>query len=61
MEQELKLIVNEKKTDITNIDEEIAYLGFIIYRKYILIHPKRIKKLKDKIMKLTPRNSGLNL
>lgn len=61
LEQELKLTVNISKTHITSIDEGIAYLGFVIKRKYISIQPKRIKKLKDKIRKLTPRNSGLNL
>ena len=61
LEQELKLTVNAKKTHITNIDKGIAYLGFIIKRKYISIQPKRIEKLKDKIRELTPRNSGLNV
>jgi RNA-directed DNA polymerase len=61
LEQELKLTVNVKKTHITNIDKGIAYLGFIIKRKYISIQPKRIEKLKDKIRELTPRNSGLNV
>lgn len=61
LEQELELTVNVKKTHITNIDKGIAYLGFIIKRKYISIQPKRIEKLKDKIRELTPRNSGLNL
>lgn len=61
LEQELKLTVNVKKTHITNIDKGIAYLGFIIKRKYISIQPKRIEKLKDKIRKLTSRNFGLNL
>ena len=61
LEQELKLTVNVKKTHITNIDKGIAYLGFIIKKKYISIQPKRIEKLKDRIRELTPRNSGLNL
>lgn len=61
LEQELKLTVNVKKTHITNIDKGIAYLGFIIKRKYISIQPKRIEKLKNKIRELTPRNSGLNV
>lgn len=61
LEQELKLTVNASKTHITSIVEGIPYLGFIIKRKYISIQPKRIKKLKDKIRKLTPRNTGLNL
>lgn len=61
LEQELKLTVNITKTHITNIDKGIVYLGFIVKRKYISIHPKRIAKLKDRIRELTPRNSGLNL
>ena len=61
LEQELKLTVNVKKTHITDNNKGISYLGFIIKKKYISIHPKRIKKLKEKIRKLTPRNSGYNV
>ena len=61
LEQELKLTVNAKKTHITDNNKGISYLGFIIKKKYISIHPKRIKKLKEKIRKLTPRNSGYNV
>lgn len=39
----------------------VSYLGVIIKRNYISIHPKRIKKLKNKIRTLTPRTSGLNV
>ncbi|TDT46035.1 group II intron maturase-specific domain-containing protein [Fonticella tunisiensis] len=61
LEDELKLKVNKEKTHITSISKCVAFLGFIIRRKYISIHPKRIKRLKDKIRKLTPRNSGKNV
>ena len=61
LEQELKLTVNAKKTHITDNNKGISYLGFIIKQKYISIHPNRIKKLKEKIRKLTPRNSGYNV
>jgi RNA-directed DNA polymerase len=61
LEEELKLKVNREKTHITNITKGVAFLGFIIRRKYVSIHPKRIKRLKDKIRKLTPRNSGKNV
>lgn len=61
LEQELKLTVNAKKTHITDIRKGIAYLGFIIKPSYISIHPKRIKKFKDLIRRLTPRNSGDNI
>lgn len=61
LEGELKLKVNMEKTHITCLAEGVAFLGVIIRRKYISIHPKRIKRLKDKIRKLTPRNSGKNI
>lgn len=61
LEDELKLKVNKEKTHITSVNEGVAFLGFIIYRKYLTIHPKRVKRLKDKIRKLTPRNSGKNV
>ena len=61
LEKELKLTVNPKKTHITDNNKGISYLGFIIKKKYISIHPKRIKKCKEKVRKLTPRNSGYNV
>lgn len=61
LQDELKLTVNSKKTHITNVHNGVPYLGFIIKRNYISIHPKRIKKFKDKIRGLTPRTSGLNV
>lgn len=61
LEQELKLKVNTNKTHITDNDKGISYLGFIIKEKYISIHPKRINKFKEKVRKLTPRNSGYNV
>lgn len=61
LQNELKLTVNFKKTHITNVYKGVPYLGFIIKRNYISIHPKRIKKFKDKIRDLTPRNSGTNV
>ncbi|MGL6107939.1 group II intron reverse transcriptase/maturase [Romboutsia sp.] len=61
LEDELKLKVNEKKTHIANAYDGVSYLGFIIKKNYMIIHPKRVEKFKDKIRKLTPRNSGLNI
>jgi len=46
LQNELKLTVNSKKTHITNVYKGVPYLGFIIKRKYISIHPKRIKKIQ---------------
>jgi RNA-directed DNA polymerase len=59
--ESMHLIINEEKTHITSLSKGIKYLGFVIFRKYILIDKTRIKTFKDKIRKMTPRNSGLNL
>ncbi|CCO07550.1 group II intron reverse transcriptase/maturase [Desulforamulus hydrothermalis] len=61
LEGELKLTVNREKTHITNVSKGVAYLGFIIRSKFISINPKKIKSIKDKIKKLTPRNHGMNI
>lgn len=58
LEQELKLKVNATKTHITSLEQGVPYLGFVIYTDYIGVEPKRIKKFKDKIRRLTPRNHG---
>ena len=39
----------------------MSYLGFVIYPKHIGIDPKRVKKFKDKVRSLTPRNHGKNV
>ena len=58
LEEELKLKVNEKKTHLTSNAEGVAFLGFIIKRKYLGVQPSRIKKFKDKIRLVTKRNAG---
>jgi len=61
LEKELKLKVNEDKTHLTNIDEGVAFIGFIIKDNYLLIQPKRIQRFKDKIHQITKRNAGRSL
>ena len=61
LENELQLKVNKVKTHITDRYDGVAFLGFIIKAKYLTIHPKRIKKFKDEIRRLTPRNHGKNV
>jgi RNA-directed DNA polymerase len=58
---DLKLQVNEEKTHLTNVHDGVAYLGFIIYSKWTVINPKRIKKFKAKLKEMTPRNHGMNV
>ncbi|MDF9409471.1 hypothetical protein L7E55_14090 [Pelotomaculum isophthalicicum JI] len=61
LEKDLKLKVNREKTCITSVYQGVAYLGVNICEKWVIIHPKRIKRFKDKIRKLTKRNQGKNL
>lgn len=61
LETELKLVINNEKTRVLKVSEGIPYLGFIIFRTCVIINPKKIAKAKEKIRKLTPRNSGINL
>lgn len=56
LEEELKLTVNKEKTHITSMYEGVSFLGFVIKKKYLTIQPKRIKRFKDKIRKITKRN-----
>lgn len=61
LEEELKLKVNEKKTHLTNLSEGVAFLGFVIKGKYLLVQAKRLKKFKDTIRRITKRNAGRKL
>lgn len=56
LEKELKLKVNEEKTHMTSLHNGVSFLGFIIWRKSTSIHPKRIKRFKDKVRQITRRN-----
>lgn len=58
LEEELKLTVNQKKTNLASVREGVEFLGFVIGTKYLSINPKRIKRFKDKVRWITRRNSG---
>lgn len=58
LEEELKLTVNKEKTKLTSIYEGVEYLGFVIFEKWLIVNPKRIKRFKDKIRKKTVRGTG---
>jgi len=61
LEKELKLTVNERKTHLANLDEGVTYLGFKIFRSYILIKEGKIERLKEKLKTATRRNTPVNL
>ncbi|HMA60599.1 MAG TPA: group II intron reverse transcriptase/maturase [Halanaerobiales bacterium] len=54
----LRLKVNQRKTHLTNLWKGIPYLGFVIRNMGVTISRKSIKKFKDKVRALTPRNKG---
>ncbi|SKC92998.1 group II intron reverse transcriptase/maturase [Maledivibacter halophilus] len=58
LEEELKLTVNKGKTKLTSVHEGVEFLGFIIYEKWTVVNPKRIKRFKDKIRRKTVRGTG---
>lgn len=61
LEEELKLTVNQKKTKLTSVKEGVEFLGFVIFKKYLVINPKRIKRFKDKVRYMTKRSAGRKL
>lgn len=61
LEQELKLKVNHKKSSLTNLEIGIDYLGVTIKSYGVVVPPKSIKKFKDKVRMLTPRNRGKSI
>jgi len=61
LEEELKLKVNDVKTKLTSVNEGVAFLGFVIRSKTLGVSSKRIKRFKDKVRRITRRNSGRKL
>ena len=61
IEGKLYLKVNQDKTVVEEISE-VKYLGYAFYRNKgkcrFRVHPKSIKKMKDKIRELTSRSNG---
>ncbi|ABW19523.1 group II intron reverse transcriptase/maturase [Alkaliphilus oremlandii] len=61
LENELKLKVNNEKTKLTNVNEGVEFLGFVIKDKWLGVNPKRIERFKDKVRSKTKRNAGRKL
>ncbi|NLW16019.1 MAG: group II intron reverse transcriptase/maturase [Erysipelothrix sp.] len=59
LEEELKLTVNQEKTQITSLKEGVSFLGFTLLSYATVIDRKRIKRFKDNIRRLTKRNIGI--
>jgi RNA-directed DNA polymerase len=61
LERDLRLKVNVDKTHLTNLDQGIPYLGFVLHNFGVSVSEKSIRKFKEKVRKLTPRNQGRKL
>ncbi len=61
LEQDLKLKVNVNKTHLTNLEQGIPYLGFVLQTFGVSVSQKSIHKFKEKVRKLTPRCQGCKL
>jgi group II intron reverse transcriptase/maturase len=64
LEEELKLKVNEKKSEVGN-PKQRKFLGFSFYQKRqeigVRIHSKPLERIKDKVRKLTSRSNGMSM
>lgn len=58
LEKDLQLVVNTDKTHLTNLQQGIPYLGIVIRDYGVSVSDKSIRKFKEKVRKLTPRNQG---
>jgi RNA-directed DNA polymerase len=58
LEKELKLTVNRRKTHLAQLEEGIGFLGFKIFRNYVLIKDGKVEKLKAKLKTTTRQHSG---
>ena len=58
LENDMKLTVNKEKTHLTELNKGVEFLGVRISSKWISIQPKRLKKFRDKVRRITRRNSG---
>lgn len=61
LEQKLKLEVNKTKSCLSNLTAGIHYLGMVIKTYGVVVSFKSIKKFKEKVRLITPRNNGKSI
>jgi group II intron reverse transcriptase/maturase len=61
LEEELKLTVNQQKTEVVHSSDGVKFLGVEIGTAYTRIRDKKVCGFKDKVRKITRRNSPVNL
>jgi group II intron reverse transcriptase/maturase len=64
LEGKLRLTVNQQKSEVGN-PSKLKFLGFSLgwdaNGAYVIVHPASLKRLKDKIRRITKRNRGCAL
>ena len=61
LEEELKLTVNQQKTEVVHSRDGVKFLGMEICTAYTRIRDKKVCGFKEKVRKITRRNSPVNL
>lgn len=61
LEGALHLTINERKTRIIHSREGVPYLGVIIDSRYTRIPSEKVREFKEKVKRITQRNSPVNL
>jgi RNA-directed DNA polymerase len=61
LEEVLKLTVNQQKTEVVHSSDGVKFLGVEICTAYTRIREKKVCGFKDKVRKITRRNSPVNL
>lgn len=61
LEQKLKLEVNKTKSCLSDLSAGIHYLGVVINTYGVSVSSKSIKRFKEKVRLITPRNKGKSI
>ena len=61
LEKELKLKVNQEKSTIVHSDEGVSFLGVVIFTEFTLIQKDKLRGFKNRVRKMTRRNSPVNM
>jgi RNA-directed DNA polymerase len=61
LEKKMRLKVNQEKTHMIHASQGVKFLGVKIYTNYTIIQEKKLKTFKEKVKRITRRNSPVNL
>jgi RNA-directed DNA polymerase len=61
LEEELRLEVNERKSQIVHSKDGVRYLGVIIESRYTRLQNEKVRQFKQTVKRITRRNSPVNL